>query len=80
MDGTINLTLNVVSFTGRLPGPGAPRAIGRWAYDRLRDPANIQSLLAKTYARGDSETIGDLGERIREVTDASNGGHAAFAR
>ena len=70
---------NLPLWDGRLPGPAIPRAIGRWTYDRLRDPANIKALLEKTYARPAESKIDELGDKIRAVTDDSEGGHAAFA-
>ena len=68
---------NLPGWDARLPGPKLPRAIGRWAYDRIRDPSNIRGLLEQTYH--DEKALGDLPEKIRRVTDESAGGHAAFA-
>ena len=52
-------------WDGRLPGPAIPRAIGRAAYDSVRDSDNIKALLEKTFA--DAAGVGDLGDRIRQV-------------
>jgi len=68
---------NLPGWDGRLPGPAVPRAIGRYLYDRMRDRANIAEMLEQVYAA--PEQAEPLVEQIRAVTDASEGGHAAFA-
>lgn len=69
---------NLPGWDGVLPPPPLPRAVGRFLYDRMRDTSNIQTMLSAVYA--EPKAIGDeLPAQIRAVTDASEGGHAAFA-
>ena len=68
---------NLPGWDGRLPGPPVPRAIGRYLYDRMRDRDNIAQMLEAVYA--DPAPAQPLIGSIRDVTDASSGGHAAFA-
>ena len=43
----------------------------------MRSTTNIDELLQRTYVS--SKALGEIGAHIRRVTDASDGGHAAFA-
>lgn len=70
---------NLPGWDGVLPGPPLPRAFGRFMYDQLRDPQQIQRLLTRTYATANDQAFGSLPLQIRQVTDVSAGGHAAFA-
>jgi pimeloyl-ACP methyl ester carboxylesterase len=63
-------------WDGALPAPYFPKTIGRFMFDQIRDPANIRNMLVETYAN--SSTLGELPDKIRNVTENSPGGHAAF--
>ena len=69
--------LNLPGWDARLPAPPIPRAIGAAAFDAMRSTTNIDELLQRTYVS--SKALGEIGAHIRSVTDASDGGHAAFA-
>ena len=43
--------LNLPGWTGHLPPPPLPRAIGRFLFDRIRDLKTIESFLKETYSR-----------------------------
>ena len=69
--------LNLPGWSGHLPAPYIPKAIGRYLFDRIRDLRTIEKYLENAYAR--TEAFGeDLMNQIRGCT-LGNGGHAAFA-
>lgn len=69
--------LNLPGWTGYLPAPAIPKAIGRYLFDQIRDLNTIQKYLETAYAR--NEAFGkELMHQIRGCTLGS-GGHAAFA-
>lgn len=69
--------LNLPGWSGHLPAPSIPKAIGRYLFDRIRDLGTIETYLENGYANR-----GAFGEelinQIRNCTNGS-GGHAAFA-
>ena len=69
--------LNLPGWSGHLPAPVVPKAVGRFFFDRIRDPVNIKRFLRATYvnpAAYDDSLI----QQIRACT-LGPGGHAAFA-
>jgi pimeloyl-ACP methyl ester carboxylesterase len=69
--------LNLPGWTGHLPAPPIPKAIGRYLFDQIRDLNTIQKYLENAYARNDA--FGEeLMHQIRGCT-LGTGGHAAFA-
>jgi len=69
--------LNLPGWSGNLPPPLIPRAIGRYLFDRIRDLKTIDTYLQAAYAN--KSAFGDeLIGQIRNCTEG-NGGHAAFA-
>jgi len=69
--------LNLPGWSGHLPAPLVPKAIGRYLFDRIRDLKTIEQYLANAYAR--QEAFGEeLMNQIRGCT-MGTGGHAAFA-
>jgi len=69
--------LNLPGWSGHLPPPAIPRAIGRYLFDRIRDLGTIEKYLENAYAnRGAFDD--DLIAKIRNCT-VGKGGHAAFA-
>jgi len=69
--------LNLFGWSGHLPAPLIPKAIGRYLFDRIRDLNTIEKYLANAYAR--REAFDDeLMHQIRGCT-LGMGGHAAFA-
>jgi pimeloyl-ACP methyl ester carboxylesterase len=69
--------LNLPGWSGHLPAPFLPKAIGRYLFDRIRDLNTIEKYLENAYAR--TEAFGEeLMHQIRGCT-LGNGGHAAFA-
>lgn len=69
--------LNLPGWSGHLPAPAVPRAIGRYLFDQIRDLNTIEKYLENAYAR--TEAFGEkLIHQIRGCT-LGTGGHAAFA-
>lgn len=69
--------LNLPGWSGHLPAPKVPKAIGRYLFDRIRDLNTIEKYLENAYAR--QEAFGEeLMHQIRGCTLGA-GGHAAFA-
>jgi pimeloyl-ACP methyl ester carboxylesterase len=69
--------LNLPGWSGHLPAPFLPKAIGRFLFDRMRDTNNIAQFLRTTYVHPtayDEQLI----QQIRACTEGP-GGHAAFA-
>jgi pimeloyl-ACP methyl ester carboxylesterase len=64
-------------WSGHLPAPLLPKAIGRFLFDRLRNPATIEQFLRTTYANPTAYDA-QLIRQIRSGTEGP-GGHAAFA-
>ncbi|KAG7360484.1 alpha/beta fold family hydrolase [Nitzschia inconspicua] len=69
--------LNLPGWSGTLPAPIVPKAIGRFLFDRIRDLKTIEQFLEQTYSRREAFTE-ELMHQIRGCT-LGNGGHAAFA-
>jgi pimeloyl-ACP methyl ester carboxylesterase len=69
--------LNLPGWSGELPVPAIPRAIGRWAFDRMRDKTTIQLFLQNCYHNKEAFDS-KLAEQIYTCTTGT-GGHAAFA-
>ncbi|CAJ1942504.1 unnamed protein product [Cylindrotheca closterium] len=69
--------LNLPGWSGHLPPPKVPRAIGRFLFDKIRELGTIEKYLDAAYTRKDAfdET---LMNQIRACTLGA-GGHAAFA-
>ncbi|KAL7575026.1 hypothetical protein ACA910_010838 [Epithemia clementina (nom. ined.)] len=70
--------LNLPGWNGRLPAPWFPKIVGRYLFDRIRDLKTIETYLEAAYfnrAAYDRSLI----QQIRDCTELSNGGHAAFA-
>lgn len=65
-------------WDGRLPAPPVPKAVGRLLFDAIRNEQTIATMLGAVYAEPRA-VGGELPRQIREVTDATDGGHAAFA-
>lgn len=69
--------LDLKGWSGHLPPPYIPRKIGRYLFDRIRDPNIIQKYLETAYAN--KAAFDDtLVNQIRACTEG-RGGHAAFA-
>lgn len=68
---------NLPGWDGVLPGPRLAMQTGAFLFDKIRDRSNIVRMLGETYAT--PETVGDLPDLIRRVTDENAGGHEAFA-
>ena len=69
--------LNLPGWSGVLPAPKLPKAVGRYLFDKIRDLNTIEKYLDNAYAR--KEAFDDtLMHQIRGCT-LGNGGHAAFA-
>jgi len=68
---------NMKGWSGHLPPPRLPRAIGRFLFDKIRDLGTIEKYLETAYANRDAfdET---LIQQIRSCTEGP-GGHAAFS-
>lgn len=43
--------LNLPGWSGQLPAPRIPRAVGRFLFDRIRDLKTIETFLHQTYSR-----------------------------
>jgi len=69
--------LNLPGWSGKLPPPAIPRKIGRFLFDRIRDPGTIEKYLATAYANRNAFGA-ELMQQIRGCTEGK-GGHAAFA-
>jgi pimeloyl-ACP methyl ester carboxylesterase len=69
--------LNLPGWSGILPAPSIPKAIGRFLFDRIRDLQTIEKFLEQTYSRREAFSQ-ELMDQIRGCT-LGNGGHAAFA-
>lgn len=69
--------LNLPGWSGYLPAPLIPKKIGRYLFDRIRDPNTIEKYLGAAYANRDAFDS-KLIQQIKAATDG-NGGHAAFA-
>lgn len=69
--------LNLPGWSGHLPAPSLPKAIGRYLFDRIRDLNTIEKYLDTAYARKEAFD-NDLMQQIRGCT-LGDGGHAAFA-
>lgn len=69
--------LNLPGWTGHLPAPFLPKAIGRYLFDRIRDLQTIETYLENAYARQEAFDQ-ELMNQIRGCT-LGTGGHAAFA-
>jgi len=69
--------LNLPGWSGHLPAPAVPKAIGRYLFDQIRNLNTIQQYLANAYVNEEAfdET---LMKQIRSCTEG-DGGHAAFA-
>ena len=70
--------LNLPGWNGRLPAPWLPKVVGRYLFDRIRDLQTIETYLEAAYfnrAAFDNSLI----QQIRDSTEITNGGHAAFA-
>lgn len=46
--------LNLPGWSGTLPAPAVPRAIGRYLFDRMRDLNTIRAFLDNSYSRKDA--------------------------
>jgi pimeloyl-ACP methyl ester carboxylesterase len=69
--------LNLPFWSGHLPAPSIPKAIGSFLFDRIRDETTIRRFLNITYAN--PEAFDDsLIRQVRRCTEGK-GGHAAFA-
>jgi len=69
--------LNLPGWSGHVPPPSIPRAIGRYLFDRIRDLNTIEKYLEAAYANRDAFDE-KLCRDIRSCTEGK-GGHAAFA-
>jgi pimeloyl-ACP methyl ester carboxylesterase len=69
--------LNLPFWSGHLPAPRIPKAIGRFLFDRIRYPKTIGAFLKSTYVNADAYDDVFI-QQIRNCTEGS-GGHAAFA-
>lgn len=69
--------LNLPGWSGHLPAPTIPKAIGRYLFDRIRDIDTIEQFLSSTYANNGAFDRTFM-KQIRSCTE-SGGGHAAFA-
>ena len=69
--------LNLPGWSGKLPAPAIPKRIGRFLFDRIRDPRTIQAYLNNCYANRVAFDA-ELEQQIHNCT-TGKGGHAAFA-
>ena len=69
--------LNLPGWSGHLPAPKVPKAIGRYLFDRIRDLNTIDKYLENAYSRRGAFDE-ELKHQIRGCT-LGTGGHAAFA-
>eukprot|EP00980_Cylindrotheca_fusiformis_P001708 scaffold388_cov114-Cylindrotheca_fusiformis.AAC.17 len=69
--------LNLPGWSGHLPAPKLPRAIGRYLFDKIRELDTIEKYLDNAYARKEAYDE-ELMHQIRGCTLGA-GGHAAFA-
>jgi pimeloyl-ACP methyl ester carboxylesterase len=69
--------LNLPFWSGHLPAPRIPKAIGRCLFDLLRDPKTITKFIESTYANAAAYDDVFI-QQIRNCTEGT-GGHAAFA-
>jgi pimeloyl-ACP methyl ester carboxylesterase len=69
--------LNLPFWSGHLPAPRIPKAIGRLLFDRIRDESTIRQFLAATYAN--AAAYDDMLVRQVQSCTENKGGHAAFA-
>ena len=70
--------LNLPGWNGKLPAPWFPKIVGRFLFDRIRDLQTIETYLEAAYfnrAAFDTKLI----QQIRDCTEITDGGHAAFA-
>ena len=65
----------ISSWDGVLPAPKLERAVGKFLYDRIRDPTNVRALMAECYHHPDS--YDGVVEGIVEAA-SNDGGLAAF--
>jgi pimeloyl-ACP methyl ester carboxylesterase len=68
--------LNLPFWSGELPPPAIPRIIGRYLFDRIRNPNTIEKYLETAYASRDA-----FGEELKlQIIGCTEGkcGHAAF--
>lgn len=70
--------LNLPFWSGHLPPPGVPRWIGRKLFDWIRDENTISKYLEVAYSRREAFDE-NLVKEIRQCTELSKGGHAAFS-
>jgi pimeloyl-ACP methyl ester carboxylesterase len=68
--------LNLPFWSGHLPAPAIPKRIGRFLFDRIRDPRTIEKYLDTCYANRNAFDK-ELMDQIRSCTEGK-GGHAAF--
>jgi len=66
---------NLPGWSGHLPAPAFPKAVGRFMFDIIRKPSTITQFLENCYV---NEYDLELEDQIRACTDGA-GGHAAFA-
>ena len=69
--------LNLPGWSGELPAPVFPKAIGRFLFDQIRDLETIEKYLEAAYYNRDAFDQ-PLMSAIRDCTE-NDGGHAAFA-
>lgn len=69
--------LNLPGWSGHLPAPEIPKAIGRFLFDQIRDLGTIDKYLEAAYSNPNAYDE-DLMRQIRGCT-LGKGGHAAFA-
>jgi pimeloyl-ACP methyl ester carboxylesterase len=69
--------LGLPGWSGHLPAPAIPKAIGRYLFDVMRSERTIGKFLEQTYANRGAYDV-DLIAQVRACT-AGAGGHAAFA-
>lgn len=77
MNATPVWGLNLPGWSGHLPAPFLPKAVGRYLFDRIRDWETIKQFLENCYVNHDAFDQ-TLMEQIRGCTEGP-GGHAAFA-
>ena len=72
--------LNLPGWSGHLSAPTVPKLVGRYLFDRMRNPATIEEFLATTYANRaawyDDPT---LTTQVRACTDGPGGLHPVVA-